>query len=115
MRRFMCLAFCTVAFWWGVIPPLQASSYLWHPSYADDRDLLHYSVKRTVKIQSKLNINSASYDDLITLPGANGRIALCVMQGRPYKSLHDLNKLTDTLTPNQVVLLQRNWRDYLIF
>jgi hypothetical protein len=115
MRRFICLCFCTIGFYWGVIPETDASSYLWHPNYADDRDLLHYEVNRTVKIQSKLNINLASYDDLITLPGANGRIALSVIEGRPYKSLHDLNKLTDTLTPNQVYLLQRNWRDYLIF
>lgn len=115
MRRFICLGIGTIVFAFGVIAKTHASSYLWHPSYADERDLLHYGVKRTVKIQSKLNINLASYDDLITLPGANGRIALCVIEGRPYKSLHDLNKLTDTLTPNQVYLLQRNWRDYLIF
>ena len=115
MRRFSVFCLCTIGFCLGVIPETDASSYLWHPSYADDRDVLHYGVNRTVKIQSKLNINLASYDDLITLPGANGRIALSVIEGRPYKSLHDLNKLTDTLTPNQVYLLQRNWRDYLIF
>ncbi|MFN7311822.1 MAG: ComEA family DNA-binding protein [Vampirovibrionales bacterium] len=98
-----------------VVPSTDAASYLWHPSYADDRDLLHYGEKRTVKIQSKVNINAASYDDLITLPGVNGRIALSIIEGRPYKSLHDLNKLNDTLSPNQVLLLQRNWRGYLIF
>jgi len=115
VRRFITLLFLTLMILFVVVPSTDAASYLWHPSYADDRDLLHYGEKRTVKIQSKVNINAASYDDLITLPGANGRIALSIIEGRPYKSLHDLNKLNDTLSPNQVLLLQRNWCGYLIF
>jgi radical SAM superfamily enzyme with C-terminal helix-hairpin-helix motif len=115
VRRFIALLFLTLMTLFAVVPSIDAASYLWHPSYADDRDLLHYGEIRTVKIQSKVNINIATYDDLITLPGANGRIALSIIGGRPYKSLHDLNKLNDTLSPNQVLLLQRNWRGYLIF
>jgi hypothetical protein len=115
VRRFNTLLLLTFILFFAVIPSTDAASYLWHPSYADDRDLLHYGANRTVKIQSKVNINAATYDDLITLPGANGRIALSIIEGRPYKSLHDLNKLNDTLSPNQVLLLQRNWRGYLIF
>ena len=98
-----------------VIPTTDAASYLWHPSYADDRDILHYGAVRNVKIQTQVNINTATYDDLMMLPGANGSITLSIIQGRPYKSLHDLNKLNDTLTFQQVVLLQRNWRNYVTF
>ncbi|XVJ51847.1 MAG: hypothetical protein HEQ32_07135 [Vampirovibrio sp.] len=100
----------------GVMSPFtEAQSSLWHPSYANDREYLHYGHLRTVKIQSKVNINTASYDDLTGLPASNGHIAITVTNLRPYKSLHDLSKLKDSLPPQQVVLLQRKWLGLVTF
>ena len=94
---------------------VQANSYLWHPSYADDREILHYGRYRNVPLQYKINLNTATYDDLMGLPHVTSAIALFVIDARPYKSLQDLDKLQAQLTPNQVILLRRKWASYLCF
>lgn len=121
LRRFVscswvgCLLFC-----FGVslcVPPpaVQSNSYLWHPAFPMGRETLHYGQYREVKLPGKVNINTASYDDLIALPGVNSHIAIALMKHRPYKSLHDLAQLSPALPLSEVKLLQRKLNDAVMF
>lgn len=43
---------------------------------------------------SKVNINTASREDLIALPGIGEKTADKIIEGRPYKSVNDLQKIS---------------------
>jgi hypothetical protein len=114
--RFLLWAFCLVLIVMNTsIVGSSANSYLWHPSYADDREILHYGRYRNVPLSFKVNLNTASYDDLMSLPNATSAIALSVIEARPYKSLQDLDKLQAKVPQNQIILLRRKWASYVCF
>jgi hypothetical protein len=100
---------------WVPPPAVEANSYLWHPAFPMGRETLHYGQYREVKLPSKVNINTASYDDLILLPGVNSHIAIALMKHRPYKSLHDLAQLHPSVPLSEVKLLQRKLNDAVRF
>jgi hypothetical protein len=100
----------------GVLPvAVEANSYLWHPAFPMGRETLNYGQYREVKLPGKVNINTATYDDLIMLPGVNSHIALALMKHRPYKSLHDLAQLHPSVSLSEVKLLQLKLNDAVRF
>ena len=53
--------------------------------------------------KEKMNINTASFEELKTLPGIGDKLANYIIKGRPYKSIYDLNSVKgigDTIIKN---------------
>jgi hypothetical protein len=93
----------------SMLPLAYGNSTLWHPDYATGRDRLHYGAYRKVKIPTTVDINTASYDELLTLPYVSSDVVVKVIRRRPFKSLQDLTRLSDVLPMKQIQLLQDKW------
>lgn len=50
-------------------------------------------INQKIEGRSRVNINSASLEELKTLPGINDKKALLIIQNRPYSSIYDLRKI----------------------
>ena len=44
-------------------------------------------------VKEKMNINTASFEELKSLPGIGDKLAKSIINNRPYKSVYDLNNV----------------------
>jgi competence protein ComEA len=49
--------------------------------------------ERVLEEDQKININQASYDELLNIPGVGPKLAKRIIAGRPYRTIEDLLKV----------------------
>jgi hypothetical protein len=76
------------------------------PYFTNDRYEWHTQGYQTVVLPRRLNLNTASFNQLLTLPEVTEPIALAILEQRPFTNLADLNKLSARLTSKQVAQLK---------
>jgi hypothetical protein len=76
------------------------------PYFTNDRYDWHHAETRTIPLPTQLNLNTASFNQLLTLPEVTEPIALAILEQRPFTNLADLNKLSARMTPKRVEQLK---------
>jgi hypothetical protein len=72
------------------------------PPFTPDRYDWHYQNNRRVVLPQKLNLNTATFNQLLTLPEVSEPIALAILAQRPFTNLADLDKLTNHFPKKRV-------------
>ena len=76
------------------------------PYFTNDRYNWHHTETRTIQLPKQLNLNTASFNQLLTLPDVTEPVALAILEQRPFTNLADLTKLSARLTPKRVEQLK---------
>ena len=76
------------------------------PYFTNDRYNWHHAETRTIQLPKQLNLNTASFNQLLTLPDVTEPVALAILEQRPFTNLADLKKLSARLTPKRVEQLK---------
>lgn len=76
------------------------------PYFTNDRYNWHYAETRTIQLPKQLNLNTATFNQLLTLPDVTEPVALAILEQRPFTNLADLNKLSARMTPKRVEQLK---------
>ena len=64
------------------------------PPFSNDRYEWHYKESRQLVLPRKLNLNTATYNQLLTLPEVSEPVALAILAQRPFENWAALDKLT---------------------
>lgn len=64
------------------------------PPFTPDRYDWHYKESRQLVLPQKLNLNTATFNQLLTLPEVSEPVALAILAQRPFTNLAELDKLT---------------------
>ncbi len=76
------------------------------PYFTNDRYDWHHTETRTLRLSKQLNLNTATFNQLLTLPEVTEPIALAILEQRPFANLQDLNKLSARMTQKRVEQLK---------
>ncbi|MCX5921309.1 MAG: helix-hairpin-helix domain-containing protein [Candidatus Melainabacteria bacterium] len=72
------------------------------PYFTNDRYNWHHAETRTIQLPKQLNLNTASFNQLLTLPDVTEPVALAILEQRPFTNLADLTKLNARLSQKRV-------------
>lgn len=77
------------------------------PPFSNDRYDWHYKESRQLVLPRKLNLNTATYNQLLTLPEVSEPVALAILAQRPFENWAALDKLTTHFSKKRVEQLRQ--------
>ena len=81
--------------------PQQADAFAVSESYIPPEIVYKRQLKHRLQLPQRVNLNSAGFSELMTLPGFDENVALKLMRMRPVENIRDLQNLPWT-TPRQI-------------